>query len=68
MQTTVVLLMQGQLIINCVCTRFLTPNNLKSPVHDLFDYKLPIPSYEFRDDMGKKMKKKLKQTKRGYRT
>ena len=40
----------------------------KSPVHDLFDYKLPIHSYEFRNALGKKMKKKLKQTKRGYRT
>ena len=62
MQATVVLLRQGQLIVNCVC------NNLKSPVHDLFDYKLPIHSYEFRNALVKKMKKKLKQTKRGYRT
>ena len=47
---------------------FQLPNNLKSPVHDLFDYKLPIHSYEFRNALVKKMKKKLKQTKRGYRT
>ena len=49
---------------------FNFPTTLKAPYTICLTINplLPIHSYEFRNALGKKMKKKLKQTKRGYRT